>query len=380
VRGRVRLRTARVSQKVREQLSHRQVVKFFDKTGFMLGVLGLVSTEYVFLRLPQFFWLWFVATIPPLVALRWYLYFLDKHHFFLYDFCYFVQAGTLVTIFVFPTSRFAWQLHFVLAHGPLLWAIPTWRNSFVFHSLDKVTSVFIHSFPALLTYVHRWDLGVMCEAADADCRLGWDMITVYPVLYYLVWQALYILKTEVLCREALARDPALATSVRWLAADRRHPLNVVTTLTCRRLRILGPEEALDPETVKTKVVFWVVQLLYTVATFLPAKLAFDHQWACAAVMWALLCLCVWNGANYYIEVFSTRYTLKFRAPDSDVVDGAASVAPESPGLSGSENGFDVPAHDEDHPAGNPTIAPGIAAATPGASDPDPPGPTAPTPG
>lgn len=103
-------------------------------------------------------------------------------------------------------------------------------------------------------------------------------------------------------REALARDPALATSVRcpgpcgeprlgggdllgWravarrgipgrrqrpiplrsrstthcaegpggrLAADRRHPLNVVTTLTCRRLRILGPEEALDPETVKTK--------------------------------------------------------------------------------------------------------------------------------
>lgn len=36
--------------------------------------------------------LWFVATIPPLVALRWYLYFLDKHHFFLYDFCYFVQV------------------------------------------------------------------------------------------------------------------------------------------------------------------------------------------------------------------------------------------------------------------------------------------------
>lgn len=30
--------------------------------------------------------------------------------------------------------------------------------------------------------------GVMCEAADTDCRLGWDMITVYPVLYYLVWQ------------------------------------------------------------------------------------------------------------------------------------------------------------------------------------------------
>src|SRR4051794_7827254 len=33
--------------------------------------------------------------------------------------------------------------------GPLAWAIVTWRNSMVFHSLDKITSMFIHITPTL---------------------------------------------------------------------------------------------------------------------------------------------------------------------------------------------------------------------------------------
>jgi hypothetical protein len=45
---------------------------------------------------------------------------------------------------------------FVFANGPLLVAIVAWRNSMVFHSLDKTTSLFIHVFPALLTYCTRW--------------------------------------------------------------------------------------------------------------------------------------------------------------------------------------------------------------------------------
>jgi hypothetical protein len=31
-----------------------------------------------------------------------------------------------------------------------------WRNSLVLHSLDKVTSIYIHFFPALLAYSERW--------------------------------------------------------------------------------------------------------------------------------------------------------------------------------------------------------------------------------
>lgn len=66
-------------------------------------------------------------------------------------------------------------------------------------------------------------------------------------------QVLYILKTEVSCRALLRQDRSIATSVRWLAADRSHPLNVLTTRVCRRCGVLRPEEELDAETWKTKV-------------------------------------------------------------------------------------------------------------------------------
>eukprot|EP00667_Euglena_gracilis_P009576 EG_transcript_9728 len=344
VRGRVRQRTAKVGQRVREQLSHQQVVKFFDKTGFMLGVLGLISTEFVLLRFPQFFGLWFAATIPPLVAIRWCLYSLAKHQFFLFDFCYFVQVGTLVNLFFFPDSRHLWRLHFVLAQGPLLWAIPTWRNSFVFHSLDKVTSVFIHLFPALLTYVKRWEADLMCDAST-PCHMDWASATLFPLAYYSVWQVLYILKTEVSCRALLRQDRSIATSVRWLAADRSHPLNVLTTRVCRRCGVLRPEEELDAETWKTKVIFWAVQLLYTLLTFLPAKLAFDHRGVCVLLIGVCVCVSVWNGANYYIEVFSTRYTLKFKEP------------PPGPGDQVSPAPSDEPAPGS--PAAPRTVSPGL---------------------
>lgn len=80
-----------------------------------------------------------------------------------------------------------------------------------------------------------------------------------------------------------------------------------------------------------QVIFWIVQLLYTIMTFLPVKFSYDHQWFCITVMWLCFCTCVWNGANYYIEVFSTRYTMKFNPNGHHVPEqGGASARSESP--------------------------------------------------
>ena len=111
----------------------------------------------------------------PLLSLRCYLYRQYKWHYFLLDFCYFVNGlGFLVVLRHAsqapshstcvchalrhadrsPLSRSpaAWQTLFISSSGPVLLAIVAWRNSLVFHSLDKVTSVYIHLFPALLAW------------------------------------------------------------------------------------------------------------------------------------------------------------------------------------------------------------------------------------
>lgn len=62
----------------------------------------------------------------------------------------------LLFLFVFPKSDTLFWAVFALANGPVAWAIYAWRNSLVFHSLDKLTSVIIHISPPLTLYAIRW--------------------------------------------------------------------------------------------------------------------------------------------------------------------------------------------------------------------------------
>ena len=43
----------------------------------------------------------------------------------------------------------------MLSHGPIAIAILAWQNSIVFHSLDKMTSFFIHIMPVAITHCLR---------------------------------------------------------------------------------------------------------------------------------------------------------------------------------------------------------------------------------
>lgn len=73
-----------------------------------------------------------------------------QYHYFLFDLCYFVNVLCLVYIWVFPTSQLLFMSIFALSNGPLAWAIVAWRNSMVFHSVDKITSILIHLGPPIL--------------------------------------------------------------------------------------------------------------------------------------------------------------------------------------------------------------------------------------
>ena len=47
------------------------------------------------------------------------------------------------------------QANYILCMGPLMFALIVWRNSLVFHSLDKLTSFFLHSFPPITVHLLR---------------------------------------------------------------------------------------------------------------------------------------------------------------------------------------------------------------------------------
>jgi len=222
----------------------------------------------------------------------------------LYDFCYFANLLVLLFLHVFPHSRALFLVAFSFSLGPLAWAIPTWRNSLVFHSLDKMTSIFIHLGPNILFYTMRWIYtapeynicdnigtavinGVKEGTGESICQISFLEASIFPFLPYFLWQISYLLKVEVVSKKKVDTR-GYVTSFRWLLEDKKSIINKL----CQRYSYT-----------KGLLVFVGLQLCFTALTLLPVKLMFDNQFLHTTFLFAIMLISLWNGANFYIEIF-----------------------------------------------------------------------------
>lgn len=110
-----------------------------EKVSFIAGVLNIFISGYLVGAFPEYFHLWYTAQLCYFYPIRFYTYHKRGYHYFLVDLCYFVNLLLLLVIWVFPQSRRLFIAAFCLAFGNNAVAIAMWKNSLVFHSLDKVT-------------------------------------------------------------------------------------------------------------------------------------------------------------------------------------------------------------------------------------------------
>lgn len=321
---------------LRDELQQPPVVRAMDKVAFTASILNIMAGEFVLLSHPALLWVLYAALIVPLVLLRFLYYRRRKWHYFLLDFCYFAQVLCLLQVFMFPQSCALQKANFAFATGPLAWAVPIWRNSLVFHSMDKVTSTLVHILPSWLMYTLRWHGqqllapggwpaavpllplrrahfialapqrrpgGAPPVACDAFGVADWLL----AIALYLLWQGAYFARTEIVDKEKLDADPEIQTSLRWMSAETKGGMAGAVLNLCRRIGVMAPGEVFDSSTVKTKVVFMTVQFLFTLATFLPAPLMYSSHSASVVFLVGIFTCALANGSNYYIEVFSRRY-------------------------------------------------------------------------
>jgi len=139
------------------------------------------------------------------------------------------------------------------------------------------------------------------------CAVSWRRSFILPLAWYLGWQVLYYLKTEVVDAPKLNADPRLATSLRWLAGDSKSAMALSVRNGLRAVGIMRPNEEFDATTLKTKLVFMGAQLVYTVAALLPTKLMWDYEAVALAflIFWAVTAQ--YNGATYYMFAHPRRY-------------------------------------------------------------------------
>jgi len=280
------------------------VVSFGEKVAFMLGLTLLMATEGVLLVAPARMWAWYAALIGPLLATRVVLYRANNFGYFMYDFCYAAQLLLLGHLFLYPTSGPLFRVNFAVANGPLAWAVILWRNSLVFHSLDRLTSLAVHFLPPLVTFCLRWygdgrggglagsvPPGAAASSYGETGVDGWHDHAVYaiglPLGVYAAWQAAYLVKTEVISRTKLVGDPELMTSLRWLT---RHPGGIFY----RAINVFGPKHHV--------ATFVLLQGVYTLLTLAASVLLYESQLAHAVFLGGLFAVAAFNGASFYFEV------------------------------------------------------------------------------
>lgn len=109
-----------------------------EKASFIAAVMNIFVSGYLVGGRPDWFPLWYGAQLSYFMPVRWYTYHKKGYHYFLADLCYFVNLLLVLSIWVFPNSKRLFISTYCLAYGNNAIAIVMWRNSLVFHSMDKV--------------------------------------------------------------------------------------------------------------------------------------------------------------------------------------------------------------------------------------------------
>ena len=201
-------------------------------------------------------------------------------------------------IYKYPENVSFAKAMFSICNGPLAVAVVMWRNSLVFHSMDKMTSMFIHCLPSIVLFCRRWERYISSrqfpyfEEMDGTLYTNVYEFWLNPFVYYVLWQTIYLIKTEIYSRHKLAYNPELMTSLRWMTKKK-------SSKSYKLLSYFGEEHQLST--------FVLIQAIYTILTFLIMPLLWHSVWLHGLYLMLIFIIALVNGATYYFHVFAVRY-------------------------------------------------------------------------
>ncbi|KAL8287418.1 hypothetical protein RQP46_003276 [Phenoliferia psychrophenolica] len=288
-------------QKTRESLrlisvkwEEEKTVRLRDKISFFFGVMNVLVSALLLGFAPDWIPFYYTAQIAVYLPVRVYDYRQKLYHYFLFDLCYAVNLLCLVYLWILPGNPYLFEACYGLTLGTLGSAIAMWRNSLVFHSMDKVISLAIHIFPPLVftTIRHFYpNANARYPALDHLEHLRPWRSMLINMSAYLVWQVLYYYYVIVARKEKIKQGRA--TSFTFLINDKK--------------RLVG-KIALKVPAQYREFAFMAGQAVYTFITLLPPIFVlYDSKFWSSVYLLILFGVSVWNGGSFYLEVFGRKF-------------------------------------------------------------------------
>lgn len=236
----------------------------------------------------------YAISLPVVIAVRIFIYFKNKWQYFLLDFCYYANLTWYIFIWI-ADSPLMFAVVFGIANGPLLWAMVVYRNSLVFHNHDKVTSTFIHIIPGLLSFVIRWYPDITSQYWVNTFNPGnteWDpimLIWLYlvPLLCFIFHSGMYALVIYVIKKPG----PEHFLSFNYLGTKEGGCIHKMFNCCGEGSR---------------NICYFFSNWLFCSVALLGVTFCYYFYIAHCLLLVLLLLITLYNGASYYMHVFSVR--------------------------------------------------------------------------
>uniref|UniRef100_A0A060T8V7 Glycerophosphocholine acyltransferase 1 n=1 Tax=Blastobotrys adeninivorans TaxID=409370 RepID=A0A060T8V7_BLAAD len=299
-------------ERLEQRLSSTNAISLTEKLTFSLGVMNIFLIGYLIGSHPHLFHVLYSLELAFLLPLRIYTYRRKEWHYYLVDLCYFVNALVLLYLWVFPNSVKLYISCYAFSFGTLSWAVITWRNSLVLHSIDKTTSTFIHVLPPVVFHVitHRLDYNFKAERFPGAVKLqswNWVQGVTWTSVAYFTWQFSYHYFITLKRKEKI--KAGRVTSFEHLRKS------YAKTMLGRFVNSL-------PEPFPV-VAFTLIQFGYQLSTMALCPLWHSNEVLSTIFMSYIFYRACYNGATYYLDIFGNRFHKELLKLQAEVAEWQA---------------------------------------------------------
>ena len=279
-----------------KRIDSTQKASTTEKTFFSITVYTIFLFGYMIGHYPQYVHIAYSLIFAILMPVRLLTYYKMGFGYYLADLCYYVNFLLLLYIWIMPESSMLFIACCSFSWGTLSFAVITWKNKLVFHSIDKITSTFIHVTPGVIMYVitHQLPYDFKTQRFPGSVKLqNWDIM--YGIfntsILYFIWQLSY--HYFITIRKAEKIKNGKVTSFEYLRkAFAKKPIGkFVNSL---------------PEPFPV-IAFTFIQYGYQLITMSICPLLYKHRHLCSTFVSFIFLCATYNGATYYVDFYGKKF-------------------------------------------------------------------------